>query len=86
MTNVHVFTESHDTLPSIAETYGHSGEWLTLWMGNDYIADPAAIYPGMEIEIPDEWTTDVTPTHTHSSSRTDTSSSSSRAHTRERDD
>jgi hypothetical protein len=61
MTNVHIFTVSHDTLPSIAETYGHSGEWQMLWSINEYIADPAAIYPGMEIEIPDEWTTEVTP-------------------------
>jgi hypothetical protein len=49
--------EGSDTLPSIAEACGHSGEWTSIlesapWLqGLDYLAVP----PGSSVLLPDGW-------------------------------
>jgi nucleoid-associated protein YgaU len=45
-----------DSLPLIAERFGHSGEWRELHFANfREIFDPAAIAPGQELAVPPEW-------------------------------
>jgi len=48
-------TVSNDSLPSIAEAFGHSGEWQALWFANSGIVDPNHISPGWEIILPTGW-------------------------------
>ena len=48
-------TEPMDSLPSIAEAFGHSGEWQTLAEANPDLPDFHNIQPGMGIMIPAEW-------------------------------
>jgi LysM repeat protein len=55
MSVVHV-TVSHDTLPSLAEAYGHPYEWSAIWELNKILLpDPNMVLPGMEITIPADW-------------------------------
>lgn len=61
-----------DTLPSIAEAFGKSGEWATLWELNVVVLpDPNIVPPGTQLDIPNEWVAEsaVEPTHTTSSAR-----------------
>jgi hypothetical protein len=48
-------TVTGDSLPSIAEDYGHPGEWQLLYEANAWIPDPHSIYPGMELLLPAGW-------------------------------
>ena len=48
-------TVSLDSLPSIAEAFGHSGEWQAIWEANSGIVDPNHISPGWEIVLPTGW-------------------------------
>jgi hypothetical protein len=57
-------TEPMDSLPSIAEAFGHSGEWQMLVEQNPDLSDPHNIQPGMSLMIPDEWVTALIPAET----------------------
>lgn len=48
-------TEPMDSLPSIAEAFGHSGEWQALSEYNPDLPDPHNIQPGMDLLIPPDW-------------------------------
>lgn len=48
-------TVTNDSLPLLAERYGHSGEWQVLAQANPDIPDPHNILPGMTLNIPTEW-------------------------------
>lgn len=68
-------TVGGDSLPSIAERCGHSGEWLELANLNEghVWTDWNNIQPGLLLDIPSDWlptTTTTTSTKTGSSSRT----------------
>jgi hypothetical protein len=60
-------TEPMDSLPSIAEAFGHSGEWLELAQENPDLPDFHNIQPGMSILIPPEWIQEQAPADTTSS-------------------
>jgi hypothetical protein len=46
-----------DTLPSIAEACGHSGEWAAiLYFNETALTDYNNIQPGTEVVLPDGWT------------------------------
>jgi hypothetical protein len=51
-------TEPMDSLPSIAEAFGHSGEWQMLLEENPDLGDWNNIQPGMTLSIPPEWITE----------------------------
>jgi hypothetical protein len=74
-------TEPMDSLPSIAEAWGHSGEWQAISEMNPDLPDPHNIQPGMEILIPVEWlereeeSTSTTSSNTKSGTTTSKSSS-----------
>jgi len=69
-------TEPMDSLPSIAEAWGHSGEWQFLWEFNPDLGDPNNLQPGMSLMIPAEWVTEAPPIPTSEESTSTTSSSS----------
>ena len=69
-------TEPMDSLPSIAEAFGHSGEWQTLAEKNPDLADPHNIQPGMSLLIPDEWVSEMAQESTTSVATTGTTTSS----------
>jgi len=71
-------TEPMDSLPSIAEAFGHSGEWQTLAEKNPDLADPHNIQPGMSLLIPDEWVSEMAQESTTSVATTGTTSSTKR--------
>lgn len=43
-----------ETLTSIAEAHGHSGEWQVIAQLNPGV-DPGQLAGGLELELPDEW-------------------------------
>jgi hypothetical protein len=46
-------TQPGDSLPSIAEACGHSGEWALIAAWNPDLADINNIQPGMSLILPD---------------------------------
>jgi hypothetical protein len=50
-------TVGGDSLPSIAELYGHPGEWLALAEANEghIWGDFNNLQPGLEITVPADW-------------------------------
>jgi hypothetical protein len=69
-------TEPMDSLPSIAEAFGHSGEWQVLVEENPDLPDPHNIQPGMSILIPPEWIQEQAPADTTSSTTKTTTTTS----------
>jgi hypothetical protein len=75
-----------DSLPSIAEACGHSGEWQLIAAWNPDLADVNNIQPGMTIILPDlaSWPApgdpEATSTDEKASSTRSSSSSSSGKH------
>jgi hypothetical protein len=71
-------TRPGDSLPSIAEACGHSGEWQLIAAWNPDLADPNNIQPGMTLILPDlaSWPApgDPEPMPTRSSSSSTSSS------------
>lgn len=48
--------QPHDTLPSIAERYGHAGEWQVLRDANvDIILDANTLFIGSVLVLPEGW-------------------------------
>jgi LysM repeat protein len=72
-------TQPGDSLPSIAEACGHSGEWQLVAAWNPDLADPHNIQPGMTLILPDlaSWPAPGDPEATRSSSSSSTSTRSS---------
>jgi LysM repeat protein len=78
MTSEYV-TQPGDSLPSIAEACGHSGEWLLIAAWNPDLADPHNIQPGMTLILPDlaSWPSPGDPEATDARSSSSSSSSTS---------
>jgi len=76
-------TEPMDSLPSIAEAWGHPGEWQTLAEFNPDIPDPHNIQPGMSLMIPAAWVSEEPPVPTSetTSSSTKTATTTSKSTT-----
>jgi hypothetical protein len=68
-----------DSLPSIAEACGHSGEWQLILAWNPDLVDWNNIQPGMTIILPDltSWPAPGDPEATRASETSSTRSSSS---------
>lgn len=69
-------TVSGDSLPSIAEQYGHPGEWLELAQANEGHGwgDFNNLQPGLTLVIPGTWAHDpeIEPPSSTSSTRSST--------------
>jgi len=70
-----------DSLPRIAELYGHAGEWLALLGANEQLTDYNNISPGTPINIPDEWQESSTPEDTEAGDSGGTTSSDDQTET-----
>lgn len=79
-------TVGGDSLPGIAEAYGHAGEWQAIALLNEGVwTDYNNLQPGLELTLPAEWihdpeieppsTTSKTSTSTTTSTRSTSSSS-----------
>jgi len=80
-------TQPGDSLPSIAEACGHSGEWQMIAAWNPDLPDVNNIQPGMELVLPDltTWPAPGDPEAASSSSSSSSRTRSSSSTTADKD-